>query len=119
MWAMAIATCLCRSGGGSAQSRRPELANNAAFAKTNALTVVYAVKEIRISPNRLSSISSALTSIRRAYEVVGITVLKYWYEVLVRFIVENDMPIVCIPLQLRLCSAEKVIATDVLSISIS
>jgi len=42
--------------------------------------IAYALKEIKISPNRISSIAGALTSIRRAHDVVGMTVLKYWYD---------------------------------------
>jgi len=44
------------------------------------LISAYTPKEIRISPDRISSIASALTSIGRAQDVVDITVLKYWYD---------------------------------------
>jgi hypothetical protein len=40
----------------------------------------YTLKKIKISANRLSSIASALTSIRRAHDVIGVTVLKYLYH---------------------------------------
>jgi hypothetical protein len=40
----------------------------------------YVIKQIDISPDRLSSIASALTSIHQACELVGITVIKYWYD---------------------------------------
>ena len=81
----------------------------------------YAIKEIRISPNRVSSIASALVSIGRAYEVIGMTVLKYFYDPawemtwLSSDMILADFPV--LPVQLRLCSTEKVIAVDILSTS--
>jgi hypothetical protein len=40
----------------------------------------YPLKKIKISANRISAIASALASIRRAQDVVEMTVLKYWYD---------------------------------------
>jgi hypothetical protein len=81
----------------------------------------YAIKEISISPNRVSSIASALTSIRQAYEVIGMTVFKYWYDPAWKLtgpssdLILAEFPL-SIPVRFQLCSAEKVIAVDILSI---
>jgi hypothetical protein len=79
----------------------------------------YVIKQIDISPDRLSSIASALTSIGRAYEVAGMTVIKYWYDPewevtwLPCDLILAEFP-VSIPVRLRLDSAEEAIATDIL-----
>jgi hypothetical protein len=79
----------------------------------------YVIKQIDISPDRLSSIASALTSIGRAYEVAGMTVIKYWYDpewkvtCLPCDLVLAELP-VSIPVRLRLDSAEESIVTDIL-----
>jgi hypothetical protein len=79
----------------------------------------YVIKQIDISPDRLSSIASALASIRHAHEVVGLTVIKYWYDPewkvtsLPCDLILAQVPI-SIPVRLRLDGAEEGIATDVL-----
>ena len=86
------------------------------------LISAYTPKEIRISPNRISSIASALTSIRRAQDVVEMTVLKYWCDPeseitwpTVDQILGEFPPTV--PVQFRWGTGDRVVATDILTIS--
>jgi len=82
----------------------------------------YVIKQIDMSPTRLSSIASALTSIRQAYEVAQMTVIKYWYApewkgiCLPCDLVLAELP-VSIPVRFRLDAAQGAIATDILSSS--
>ena len=77
-----------------------------------------------MSPTRLSSIASALISIRLAYEVAHMTVIKYWYDPEWRVtclpcdLVLAELP-VSIPVRFRLDGAQGAIAIDVLSSSSS
>jgi hypothetical protein len=79
----------------------------------------YVIKQIDISPDRLSSIASALTSIGWAYEVAGMTVIQYWYDpewkvtYLHCDLVLAELP-VSIPVRLRLDSTEEAIVIDIL-----
>jgi hypothetical protein len=79
----------------------------------------YVIKRIDISPDRISSIASALTPIRRAHDVVDMTVLKYWYDPDWKITYPSEDLIlaelsVSIPVRLRLDGAEGAIVTDIL-----
>ena len=82
----------------------------------------YTPKEIRITANRLSSIASALTSIRRAQDVVEMTVLKYEYdpESKIEWLTDDEIlgesPLT-VPVQFRWGTGDRAVATDILTIS--
>ena len=40
----------------------------------------YALKELKINPDVLRSVTNGLQTIRRVHEIVEITVIKYWYD---------------------------------------
>ena len=82
----------------------------------------YTLRMIKISPNRLSSIAGALTSIRRAHDVIGLTVLKYWYDPEWKMTwPSNDLILaefsLVVPLQFRWGNGEGVVTTDILTLS--
>jgi hypothetical protein len=82
----------------------------------------YVIKQIDITPRRIASIASTLASIGRAYEVVGMTLLKYWRDPSSRITsVSSDAILAEIPVsilvQIRLDGAEKVVAVDILPFS--
>ena len=50
--------------------------------KTNEGTVVdaYALKELKISPERLVSLTTGLCALKRVHDVLEVTALKFWYD---------------------------------------
>jgi hypothetical protein len=77
---------------------------------------------VKINANRISSLASALTTIRRAHDIVEMTVLKYWYDpqwatrVLTQDVILDEFPLT-VPVQLRWGSGEKAVVAEVLPIA--
>ena len=79
----------------------------------------YTLKELNISPQRLVSLTSGLCSLKRMYEVLEITVIKYWYVA-----EEKGRHLPCglelaefslkIPAQFRWASDEKLLSVEVM-----
>jgi len=46
----------------------------------NCAVDAYALKELKINPDVLRSVTNGLQAIRRVHEIVEITVIKYWYD---------------------------------------
>jgi len=67
-------------------------------------------------------LASALTTIRRAHDIVEMTALKYWYDpqwatrVLTQDVILDEFPLT-VPVQLRWGSGEKAVVAEVLPIS--
>ena len=82
----------------------------------------YVVKEVKINADRISSLASALTTIRRAHDIVEMTVLKYWCDpqwatrVLTQDVILDEFPLT-VPVQLRWGSGEKAVVAEVLPIA--
>jgi hypothetical protein len=81
----------------------------------------YALKELRISPQRLLRVTRGLQTIQRIYEIAEITVIKFWYDpawpepqfpdlVLGEFSLR-------IPLQIRRSSDDKMFVVEVLPLA--
>ena len=86
--------------------------------KEDELINAHVIKEIKIGPNHISSIASALTSIRRAHDVIGVTVIKYWYDPEWETAWPSDDLILAefplaVPVQFRWGNGERVVATDI------
>jgi hypothetical protein len=80
----------------------------------------YTLKELKISPQRLVSLTSGLCNLKRMHEVLEITVIKYWY-----IADEKGRHLPCgfeldefslrIPAQFRWAADEKIVSVEVLS----
>jgi hypothetical protein len=40
----------------------------------------YALKELNLSPERLAALTNCLSALQKTQDVVGITIMKYWYD---------------------------------------
>jgi hypothetical protein len=89
--------------------------------KTNEGTAVdaYALKELKISPRRLVSLTTGLCALKRVHDVLEVTAVKFWYDsgwpskpvpgelVLAEYALK-------IPLQLRWAADQRLISVEIL-----
>ena len=81
----------------------------------------YALKELKINPDVLRSVTNGLQTIRRVHEIVEITVIKYWYDLswqgphLPSDLVLGEYSL-RIPLEIMLSTSEVLINVEVMSL---
>jgi hypothetical protein len=87
------------------------------------LVEAYALKEVKISPDRLLMLTRSLHSLKRVHEITGITAIKYWYD---ESWPEPNLPgddlvvaeySIRIPLQVQWSGDEKLVRVEVMTIA--
>lgn len=83
----------------------------------------YALKELKLSPQRLAALTNALNTLQKAHDVVEIGVIKYWYDP-----TWPARPFPCdlviaefsfkVPLQFRWSASDKLLDVEVLNFSL-
>jgi len=94
--------------------------------KTHEGTTVdaYALKELKVSPQRLVSLTTGLCALKRVHDVLEVTALKFWYdsEWLSRPVPSDDLVLAeysfKIPLQLRWAADQRLISAEILPTAI-
>jgi hypothetical protein len=88
-------------------------------------TDAYALKEVKISPQRLVSLTTGLCVLKRVHDVLEITVVKFWYDSLW---LSKPVPLgelvlaeysFKIPLQLRWAADQRLISVEILPVALS
>jgi len=82
----------------------------------------YALKELKISPQRLVSLTTGLRALKRVHDVLEVTTVNFWYDSEWRSKpVPGDPDLVLgeysfkIPLQLRWATDQRLISVEILS----
>jgi hypothetical protein len=89
--------------------------------KTNEGTAVeaYALKELKISPQRLVSLTTGLYALQRVHDVLEVTAVKFWYDSLwlSKPVPADDLVLteysLKIPPQLRWAADQRLISVEV------
>ena len=91
--------------------------------KTNEGTAVdaYALKELKVSPQRLESLTTGLCALKRVHDVLEVTALKFWYDSVwpSKPVPSEDVVLAeysfQIPLQLRWAADQSLISVEILT----
>ena len=81
----------------------------------------YALKELKISPQRLASWTTGLCTLKRVHDVLEVTALKFWYDSLWQSkpVPSEDLVLdehsFKIPVQLRWAADQRLLSVDILS----
>ena len=79
----------------------------------------YALKELKISPQRLVSLTTGLYALKRVHDVLEVTIVKFWYDSgWLSKPVPSDLVLAeysfKIPLQLRWATDQRLIGVEIL-----